>query len=415
MPRLEVAHVPRPGRGEDLVRVFRRASRGGSLALRTNDKKSGRCCFDPCPIRFTDRGYFLFRTISLNAISTNDGDYPESWLANESFFFHDTPEGCCEALGFGDGCRVRDAGCGTAGPDGGDDDGEACLDDRGEARPWHMSTVPGEARVCTNDGEFPEQWRRPGASSDFLFGTHGECCARFGWADCGRRDVCDGPDGRGDGDGGGAGSDGGDGPCGARGYHPDITAGSGCTNDGEIDPRWLDMPGVFHETGEGCCRHFAHRAECAVRDVCGGTAADPPADGDGGGSGGPDGAGAAPGPAGEGCVTHGWHVDLVRKDGCTNDGNIEQDWLDPAIVSLMLHPTADGCCEVAFRDGACAHNEVTGCEYVDPAGVGEERDCDVWHPGESSGDPFPRRIGLTRPGKQDHQSHIPNLLPHRPL
>jgi len=87
------------------------------------------------------------------------------------------------------------------------------------------------------------------------------------------------------------------------------------------------------------------------------------------------------------------HVDRERKDGCSNDGNVAPSWLEPSIVSLMLHRTAEGCCEMAFRGKTCEHYEVTGCEYVDPAGGGggdsggeeedgEGLDCDLWHPGE---------------------------------
>ena len=153
---------------------------------------------------------------------------------------------------------------------------------------WHASQPVNDG--CSDDANYQESWTRPGLIDNFFHDTVEECCAFFFQGGACKRypPTCTAEEpeterptaaatARPAPAGGGNGPTG---PCGAHGFHPDMSVENGCTNDDDYDPRWLDMDDVFHETGGGCCEHFGSIMGwqgCAVRDVCGSPAAtDPP-------------------------------------------------------------------------------------------------------------------------------------------
>ena len=44
-----------------------------------------------------------------------------------------------------------------------------------------------------------------------------------------------------------------------------------------------------------------------------------------------------------------WHADQTHYDGCTNNNDIDDQWLDPSIYNLMFHSTSTECCNTFFQ------------------------------------------------------------------
>ena len=115
--------------------------------------------------------------------------------------------------------------------------------------------------------------------------------------------------------------------CVSRGWHT-TPGGSGCANDDDFPAAWL-APAVaahmFLATSEQCCSKFYPNTACQVRDS--GCRMEGEEEEETAG----------------GCVSRGWHI-VPGMDGCYNDDNFPQEWLDPAISRYTFTETAEQCC-----------------------------------------------------------------------
>jgi len=132
---------------------------------------------------------------------TNDEEYPSEWLSNAQYFLHPTSDVCCQRS-FNKSCKtidwcaglnqvkVKEANEANEVDAGGgrNQDGESEIDC--SMNKWHLSTVKGEDKTCTNSGEFPEELRE---DDEFLLtSTSHLCCKKAfgGDKDCIVKDWC---------------------------------------------------------------------------------------------------------------------------------------------------------------------------------------------------------------------------------
>lgn len=102
---------------------------------------------------------------------------------------------------------------------------------------------------------------------------------------------------------------------------------------------------MLHSTSKSCCDAF-FPGNCKIYDCN------------------DDGA-AAPTPAAEPekeCDGLGWHVDPVKNDGCSDDDNYIQSWLNVNVKDQMFRPTAESCCQMFFPGKDCKIKD-TGCGF----------------------------------------------------
>ena len=64
------------------------------------------------------------------------------------------------------------------------------------------------------------------------------------------------------------------------------------------------------------------------------------------------------------CISMGWHPDMVNKNGCTDDINIDKEWLEPGMREFFLFESADECC-AAFNLGNKCQVYESGCLHED--------------------------------------------------
>jgi len=73
-----------------------------------------------------------------------------------------------------------------------------------------------------------------------------------------------------------------------------------------------------------------------------------------------------------------WHADQTHYDGCTNNNDIDDQWLDPSIYDLMFHSTSTDCCNTFFQgvDNCVVRSDPSCDDYG-----GEEISCASpgWH------------------------------------
>ena len=72
-----------------------------------------------------------------------------------------------------------------------------------------------------------------------------------------------------------------------------------------------------------------------------------------------------------------WHADQTHYDGCTNNNDIDDQWLDPSIYNLMFHSTSTDCCNTFFQGVEnCVVRSDPSCDDY-----GEESSCvsPGWH------------------------------------
>ena len=78
-----------------------------------------------------------------------------------------------------------------------------------------------------------------------------------------------------------------------------------------------------------------------------------------------------------------WHADQTHYDGCTNNNDIDDQWLDPSIYNLMFHSTSTDCCNTFFQgvDNCVVRSDPSCDDYG-----GEESSCvsPGWHAGKSA-------------------------------
>lgn len=65
---------------------------------------------------------------------------------------------------------------------------------------------------------------------------------------------------------------------------------------------------------------------------------------------------------------NGWHAELENHDGCTDDNNYPDLWLDTVLKAQMFHLSAEACCDMFFPDGCQVYGR--GCQ--EPAGLPSE-------------------------------------------
>ena len=88
------------------------------------------------------------------------------------------------------------------------------------------------------------------------------------------------------------------------------------------------------------------------------------------------------------CISIGWHVHLLKKDGCTNDDNYEDEWKKPGMKEYMIFDSAEQCCTTFFTNGECQIYK-SDCVLYDEGGDNLilDENCDrdessphLWHP-----------------------------------
>jgi hypothetical protein len=183
---------------------------------------------------------------------TNDGIYPEAWNGLSGFVF-DSAKECCAAT-FGPNCIIVDdcpdsptstTVATTEAPQTttarGDAPGADCPDMK-----WHMSTLSGEAKTCTNDNVYPPVWD---TLPNYLHASASECCKAYFGGDCKIVDHCD---------------------C-SKNWHMSVTPGETetCTNDLDFPNSWRSQPHIFlFSSASACCLENYDSADCNIRDVC---------------------------------------------------------------------------------------------------------------------------------------------------
>ena len=170
------------------------------------------------------------------------------------------------------------------------------------------------------------------------------------------------------------------------GWHADTTTSkqNGCSNDDNYPNDWLeaDMKEfMFFETSNECCQTLFNGKEgyddCKVHDH-GCQQQSSPSSAAGGENADID----TPS-----CISIGWHVHLLKKDGCTNDDNYEEEWKKPGMKEYMIFDSADECCTTFFPNGECqiyksncALFEEDGDNILDENCDKDESTSHLWHP-----------------------------------
>lgn len=328
-----------------------------------------------------------------NAGCTNDSNIVKNWLHGniKSQMFYATAKECCMVFFAGEECVIRDNGCGdyhsttppTARPtlnpvvaaaSSINGDSGSC-----STYGWHVDRD--NQGGCSNNDDIPPSWiDQPHLLEKYVFPTAKACCDRFfPGKECSVVDC----------NGDGAGSDGNDASgsgveplkenCSEHGWHVDRSRNDGCTDDDNIIQGWLMNPEVtkkmFHPTAEACCEAIFPNKKCEIYDTgCYAQPAGAPVDQ---GPAPPVPSPATPEPTGNSpaseCSEHGWHVDRIHNDGCTDNNDIIDGWLiNPEFKARMFHPTVEACCEQFFPGKPCEIYD-TGClsqpatEPPDPA------------------------------------------------
>ena len=135
---------------------------------------------------------------------------------------------------------------------------------------------------------------------------------------------------------------------GSLGWHIDMNNNNGCVNDDKYHDQWLGdhiRDQMFHTTVESCCAAFFPPNQCKKYDdwCAGKTASD---------------GGTVTVPAGQ--CKHGWHIDIISNDGCTNSDDVHDAWLSPQLYNNMFFANAEDCCKTFFIRADCPKYDV-GC------------------------------------------------------
>ena len=122
----------------------------------------------------------------------------------------------------------------------------------------------------------------------------------------------------------------------------------GCTNNDDYPAAWTsdNLKGkMFHDTFDACCNAIFNpdgnnaNFSCEKYDViC--------HDDDGGGGGGPTPV-SSPDSGSNECK-YGWHVNRATNAGCTNNEEVVEGWLAPALLDKMFFSRLEDCCLTFF-------------------------------------------------------------------
>jgi len=146
------------------------------------------------------------------------------------------------------------------------------------------------------------------------------------------------------------------GPCTEHGWHINLATDDGCSNDDEFVQQWLDpsiKDRMFFPTSQACCEALFKGKKCHVYGCAGwvddhGSTPTVP----------------TPAAAVEDDLAcegyHGWHINRAKQDGCTDDVNYPEAWLEPLMKNNMFKPTAEACCAQLFPNKDCEVYD-TGC------------------------------------------------------
>ena len=202
---------------------------------------------------------------------------------------------------------------------------------------WHISTQPGTAYTCTNDGVFPDVWLN---IAGFIFESAKDCCDHNYGDDCIVIDDCPEvpttvlpttteaqtttteapqtttPIGV------APGAD-----CPEMKWHiSTLTGGANtCTNDNVYPPVWDDLEGFLFDSAKECCERY-YGAACEIIDHCD-------------------------------CPKN-WHMSVTPGESrtCTNDPEYPHSWrLQPHV---FIFSSAEECCQESYDDPSCNTRDV---------------------------------------------------------
>ncbi|KAL7543342.1 hypothetical protein ACHAXR_012659 [Thalassiosira sp. AJA248-18] len=136
------------------------------------------------------------------------------------------------------------------------------------------------------------------------------------------------------------------------GWHAEMNNQDGCSNDVNYPDSWRKSnnsisPGLrqsmFHKTEKACCDFFFPDKTCEVYS------SDCKAPG------------SAPPPSSSSSCK--WHPDMTTQNGCSNDDNYPEEWLEPRVASHMFHATAQKCCDEFYLGKSCELYD-RGCQAL---------------------------------------------------
>mmetsp|Transcript_4903 Transcript_4903/g.11218 ORF Transcript_4903/g.11218 Transcript_4903/m.11218 type:complete len:906 (-) Transcript_4903:230-2947(-) len=278
---------------------------------------------------------------------SNDNNYGSEWHLTPDFWFYSSSKACCDMF-FGSSdleCVVYDR-CGSGGSAGGGSagGGGAGGGSGGKQCAWHAEMVNQDG--CTTNDSYPPEWLDPNMVIHMFHATSQECCSAvfagmdesacivYGAGLC-TTNVLDSsgpappPAGVANGD------------CVSPGWHADISAKDGCTNDDNYAGEWLSSnqkDTMFHSNAQQCCNFFFASDPASCKNYDRGCRIDPNI-----GSGGCD-----------GTI---WVPDQGSSNGCTNDPHFPEDWKDKE--GEYVFNTAMACCNKYHTDYQCAARD--GC------------------------------------------------------
>ena len=284
---------------------------------------------------------------------TDDNKISDSWLHPEMKFkmFYLSAKECCDHFFPDRPCKIVETDCSTLKKEAQD-----CPGTHG----WHIDR--GGDKSCTNSDDVPQIWLDDeDLKAKMLHPTSKGCCDHFFPNEkCKTNNVadCSGSEGGPDGEGSVVTVLDNEGCEGARGWHVNTATNDGCSDSNQYPQSWEDenlAVQFFKSSWAECCDEFFAGRECKVYDNgCNGIIS-------GGGDAPP---GPVPPPSGS-SRCHGWHMNKASPDGCIDDENIDQAWLNENIKHIMLHPTSEACCNHFFQDRECKVYEV-GCTESAP-------------------------------------------------
>ncbi|KAL7552813.1 hypothetical protein ACHAWF_018765 [Thalassiosira exigua] len=143
----------------------------------------------------------------------------------------------------------------------------------------------------------------------------------------------------------------------------------GCSNDPEHAPQ---DPAMLKATGEACCLHFMGKSDCKLYPASG--CNEGPAGSDLGPTSDTD-VSSEPTSTSEALLSCQWYSDPIHRDGCGNNPDlIEDDWRGNPII---LHPSAESCCDLFYPGKDCNHYADSRCA---PAPASDASFSCLWYP-----------------------------------
>lgn len=140
--------------------------------------------------------------------------------------------------------------------------------------------------------------------------------------------------------------------CLERNYHPSPNWET-CTNDINYPSTWDSEPLMstfLFDSSQGCCEAFSSGPDCVIEDVCDGAVQVP--------SNAPTGL--------EDCLQRKWYPKGTLSNECTNDGKYPPAWDEPHLSTILLHDTAEQCCDAHSAPDDCVATDICSAVYVSP-------------------------------------------------